>query len=860
MSDHLSPATPGDPFAPLPNGKINGVAHHAAPKPGGDDVWEPTPTPLDQPVPELKDLYHPGYGHAVAVWPYRDAEGGLLFVVARFERRDGDKLRKDVTPFVHGRRAWTDSKGKRGDRTGWHMKAPPAPRPLYGLERLAARPKAPVLLVEGEKAADRAAQIFPDSVAVASQGGGKAAARSDWSPLAGRDVVCWPDQDEPGRAYANDVASLLRQGSRHTRAKTMRIVEVPRDWPDGWDLADPMPPGASAELLAELLAEAQDADPPQLPPNFVFKDSGLYYDQAAEMDEEGLPVERVFIAAPFEVVGEANDGTGNNWGLVIRWKDRDERQHQWSVPKRFVHADGNRIAEELEDAGLHCNPSGKARSLLKQFIGGVRSKRRRICVDRTGWHLAHGKHVFVLPGGEAYGPAAGTVILQTEHAGTDGAFIAAGTLAEWQESIGRLAIGNHRLALAISAALATPLLDVVGGDSGGLHIVGDSQTGKSTTLYVAGSVWGRGARGAQVRQWRATANGLESAAAETSDTVLILDEMGQASSNDVADTIYMLANGSGKLRAGKEGGARKSRTWRTMFLSTGEVTLGAKMAEAGRKLMAGLEVRLVNLPADAGARMGVFQQLHGFAKPGELAKALQLAARMHYGTAGRSFLTHLVRARVTDTKGLETRVKAAQTGFAKRHVPDEAAGQVRSVADRFALIGAAGELAIEWGVLPWPKGEAMAAAAACFKTWLGERGGAGATEDQQAIAQVQAFLELHGESRFTPLIRRDERGDVVPPAADQMRTQNRAGWRRRPPGSAEGWEFLIMPQVWATEVCKGMDPKRAVAVLRSAGLLLGATDRAPAAVVKIPSEGPVRCYRVSGAIFGMRDQPGEDDA
>lgn len=848
MSEHTG--TPkkdsADPFAPL---KMNGVAHHPQPRPDSKEVWEPTPTPLPLDAPQPADLFHPGFGKAVACWPYRDAEGALLFVVARFESRDGRKVRKDVTPFCHGRRVWADSKGMRQDRTGWHMKAPPAPRPLYGLPALAARPKAPVLLVEGEKTADAAAKLFPDHVAVASQGGSNAASRADWSPLAGRDVTCWPDRDEPGLAYANAAAEHARPRSG-AKARSFRIVEVPRDWPEGWDLADPLPAGASPELLTELLAEAQDADPPQLPPNFLFKSTGLWFDPGASLEEE-VPAERVFIAAPFEVVGEANDGAGQNWGLVIRWKDRDDRQHQWSVPKRLIHSDGNRIAEELEEAGLHCNPSGKARSLLKQFIGGVRSKRRRICVDRTGWHLANGKNVFILPGGEAYGPAASSVILQTDHAGTDGAFLAAGSLGEWQEHVGRLAAGNSRLVVAICTALATPLLDIVGGDSGGLHIVGDSQTGKSTTLYVAGSVWGKGARGAQVRQWRATANGLESAASETSDTVLILDEMGQASSNDVADTIYMLANGSGKLRAGKEGGARRSRTWRTMFLSTGEVTLGSKMAEAGRKLMAGLEVRLVNLPADAGAGMGVFQMLHEHGKPGDLAKALQAATKTHYGTAGRAFLTHLVRARVTDARGLETRVKTAQLGFAKKHVPEDAAGQVRSVADRFALIGAAGELGIEWGVLPWSKGEAMAAAGACFRTWLGERGGAGSTEDQQAIEQVQAFLGAHGESRFSPL--RPDGEEASHPVV-----HNRVGWRQTHP--ERGLEFMIMEAAWKQEVCKGLDWKRVCRVLIGQGLMRRSgkdlTD-----FQKIPELGnrSTRVFRVSAAIFNMREAPGSEE-
>jgi uncharacterized protein (DUF927 family) len=110
--------------------------------------------------------------------------------------------------------------------------------------------------------------------------------------------------------------------------------------------------------------------------------------------------------------------------------------------------------------------------------------------------------------------------------------------------------GNSRLAFALSVAFCGPLLDIMGEQSGGFHIVGKSQSGKSTSLYAAGSVWGKGDRDGQVRSWRGTTNGTEGIAAETSDTLLILDEMGQADSREVGDITYMLANNTGKQRAG----------------------------------------------------------------------------------------------------------------------------------------------------------------------------------------------------------------------------------------------------------------------------------------------------------------------
>src|SRR5205807_1098442 len=146
-------------------------------------------------------------------------------------------------------------------------------------------------------------------------------------------------------------------------------------------------------------------------------------------------------------------------------------------------------------------------------------------------------------------------------------------------------------------------------------------------------------------------------------------------------------------------------------------------------------------------------------------------------------------------------LEALRATFISTHVPAGAGGQIRSVAGRFALIGAAGELARDYGVLLWPEGEALRAAGACFAAWLTERGGIGSGEDAAALAQVRAFIEAHGESRFTLLTPSASGAEPAPP--DVARTINRAGFRRRTgSGDTERWEYLILPETWRTEVCK----------------------------------------------------------
>jgi hypothetical protein len=123
------------------------------------------------PVPD--DAPPPPVGGASATYPYRNAKGKTNFYVARYEARTPEE-RKRFCPWTF----WRAADG----RTEWRPKSVPTPRPLYGLELLAARADAQVLVTEGEKAADAARLIFPEFVVVTSPNGAKAAAQADWSP------------------------------------------------------------------------------------------------------------------------------------------------------------------------------------------------------------------------------------------------------------------------------------------------------------------------------------------------------------------------------------------------------------------------------------------------------------------------------------------------------------------------------------------------------------------------------------------------------------------------------------------------------------------------------------------------------
>jgi uncharacterized protein (DUF927 family) len=254
-------------------------------------------------------------------------------------------------------------------------------------------------------------------------------------------------------------------------------------------------------------------------------------------------------------------------------------------------------------------PSAKARTQFNSFLLQVRSPNRARATQRVGWH----GNSFVLPD-DCFGADQRDMLLLQSATAHEHAFRQNSDLKGWQDNVARYAIGNSRLVVALSAAFAGPLIGPCSAEGGGLHFRGASSTGKSTALLMAGSVWGGGEVTGFVRSWRATANGLEGVALGHSDTLLCLDELSQLPAKDAGEAAYMLGNGSGKSRSSRDGSARRAAKWRVMFLSSGEIGLADKVAEdgRGRRLAAGQQVRIVDIPADAGAGMGMFEKLHGF--------------------------------------------------------------------------------------------------------------------------------------------------------------------------------------------------------------------------------------------------------
>lgn len=231
------------------------------PLPKPKTEWVPVlPVPENAPPPPEAHIKR---GRYQARWTYRDAAGQVLGYVYRFVTSDGGK---EVLPCTLCRHPDTG-------KIDWRWISFPQPRPLYGLETLGDAKC--ILLVEGEKCADAARPHFPWPV-LTWPGGGKAEGKADFSPLAGRRVVLWPDADakcdkegallpldeQPGWASMVRVARKLQ-----ALGCVVRLVQLPDPGvlADGWDVADAIVEGITGahlrEWVMERLTELPDTEP-----------------------------------------------------------------------------------------------------------------------------------------------------------------------------------------------------------------------------------------------------------------------------------------------------------------------------------------------------------------------------------------------------------------------------------------------------------------------------------------------------------------------------------------------------------------------------------------------------------------------
>ena len=534
-------------------------------------------------------------------------------------------------------------------------------------------------------------------------------------------------------------------------------------------------------------------------PYYECTKNGVFYNPV-EVDKDGnanfkLPIR---LSDEIKLIGQGTDPAGNYY-RVIEWQDSISRKRKMTViPMGEI---GNNWSK-LQSMGITILANRRKRELLADYLQTEGAKTPYTITQQAGWV---DKQAYVLPNGDIISNSKEPLrVIYTGDKSQASAFAQSGTLEDWQAHVARYAAGNSRLCLTIGAAFAAPLVALLGMESGGFHLFGDSRDGKSTANNAALSVWGDPK--ALTIAWSGTSHGFTNIACARNDGLLVIDEIGQSTAHEASKAAYEIINGVGKVQGSKEGGNREIRRWNTILLSNGEKPLDSFFHSKGCDWNAGQDARLPSIKADADKGFGVFDTVHEFEDGGLLSDHIKQTTIQYHGAAGRAFVVALLERQ----QALED-VRQEMDNFMAA-LP-KVNGQARTVALRFALAAAALEVATKYGITGLQEGESAPAIKQCFDAWLARRGTTGKTEDREIMDNAIAFMQRFAHSRRF----------VIYPAStmDDAEPTDLAGYRKRNMGEHEIHQdgFYILPAVFISEICKGFDKDKVCQVLHRADWL-----------------------------------------
>lgn len=524
-----------------------------------------------------------------------------------------------------------------------------------------------------------------------------------------------------------------------------------------------------------------------LKPHIESRKDGVYWITPKVDKESGEIINNEsWLSSPMDVIGTGRDDKDQY--LILRWLAFGAGiPTTAAIPLADI---GEREGwRTLKAGGVNVTTKSSLRAILADWLQRSGSRELWRVVHATGWQCG----AYIMPDGEIIGSPSHPVLFNGRSSAAAG-YVVKGTAQSWRDSVGRLAGGNYSMMTGVGAALAAPLIGLVGADGFGIHFYEQSSAGKTTTANVASSLYGD--PDLLRLTWYGTALGLANEAAAHNDGLMPLDEVGQgADPVSVSQSAYALFNGVGKLQGAKEGGNRDLKRWRTVAISTGEMDLETFIATAGRKTKAGQLVRLLNIPLSKAVRF------HDHQNGKQHADALKDAYQHNFGAAGRKWIKWLAdhQQQAIDTvRECEARWRSL--------IPADYGEQVHRVAARFAILEAA--LLLGEVVTGWDAQTCRDAIQHSYNAWLREFG-TGNKEHQQIVEQTEAFLNAHGLSRFAPF----------PYSPADLPIRDLAGYRQRGGHDESPMIFYTFPATFEKEIAAGFNAKQFAEVLKNAGML-----------------------------------------
>lgn len=388
---------------------------------------------------------------------------------------------------------------------------------------------------------------------------------------------------------------------------------------------------------------------------------------------------------------------GKIWHIEIEVQDRTGQKYNRLFSMADLARDTNPLWEFLGAAG-YVVPQNEKRALQDHILRQPVKSSFNVCTTQ-GWYGTS----FVTPH-RLYGTDSRSTRLIRSESADPGKWIPSGRLSRWKRDMEAICIGNPLVGFAVCAAFASPLLELLRLPSIGISYVGEPSLGKSSTLTLAGAVWG-GNPGRPLgfcETFSKTVNAFDKVMKRYRGCLLGLDETHLANNKvrelaeAVGAVVHRLAGGETKETAL---GEALSSYGALLYMMTSNHRLDELFTLAKLPYDQSYGARLIEIPVLKPK--GMFDRLPDNLTSHAFAEKITTAAAENYGVAIDAFLEKLTASRSEDEDQLIAWIRRRMSSMSRRLDIDENARGDARVGQYFCLIYSAARLAEKYDILPW---------------------------------------------------------------------------------------------------------------------------------------------------------------
>jgi putative DNA primase/helicase len=422
-------------------------------------------------------------------------------------------------------------------------------------------------------------------------------------------------------------------------------------------------------------------------------------------------MEKKVLRPKLRLLAIAEDEATQQFLAVIKFRDRDGNMRRVNLP--LAELDNRKaLVNTLTNHGAFFTTDRQANELaLEKLLGAKDAAKRLNFAARVGWY--QGYSTFVLPN-QVIGATTSDVTIRPPHLNpVRRACTTRGSQPGWLRTVACPAKFSSRMVLAISAALAAPLLRMAKLPSFGILVHGPGKAGKSTMLLAAASIIGY-RRERDLPNFRATDTALGEIPAAFNDSLMPLNELGLLKGSAtqkylrLRDFTYGFAEGRGttysKLAPIAE--ASVGLEWLCIFFATGEEASNEIARDARETRMAGESVRWIDLAGTRNGARDIFDRIPKHVPESDRAKwTEETCAMIRSGCLGNHGVTieHFIDRVIRDRKTVQKKVNSLRKKFVARVTGPNDDPVVRHLAKCFGHIYAAALIGVSFETLPWSK-------------------------------------------------------------------------------------------------------------------------------------------------------------